>query len=310
METPIEQTKKLIEIYKNNPTFGIHRSEYNQIYFFSNENIKGYIDAAAPKKDQRALSVLSSGDHAFNLIAKGVLNVDTFDLNKLTEYYALGLKFALISKCNYNDFLDTYYNLFSLFTSTEQILSNISDLLPHMDEKYREYWQEIQNFYYKDTKQCIKKYNLFQAIAKEELDIFKARNYNEYLLNQKNYELFKANLMQTNITFTHANALEIPKKFNGQYDYILLSNILDYIYLNWGCGWDINKLNNFIETLKPLIRENGIIFLHYCFDKSTFIYRSNVKEDQFEHHELHRVGELSSQEIIILKRIKIYSTGS
>ena len=57
------------------------------------------------KDKKKALSVLASGDHVFNLIYYGILNIDTFDTNRLTEYYALGLKRAALLAFTYEEYL-------------------------------------------------------------------------------------------------------------------------------------------------------------------------------------------------------------
>ena len=80
-------------------------SKFCEIYPFTNENINGYIGKIVFSENDIILSILSSGDHAFNLITSGALNIDTFDINCLTEYYALGLKRALIIRYSYDEFM-------------------------------------------------------------------------------------------------------------------------------------------------------------------------------------------------------------
>lgn len=43
-----------------------------------------------------------------------------------------------------------------------------------------------------------------------------------------NYEEFKNRLMLANITFKEANSYRLEAKFDSTYDFVLLSNILDY----------------------------------------------------------------------------------
>lgn len=95
MEKCVEGAKRLIskQVHDNRVSlFGISFSEYHKSYYWTNENIKGYLDKVDFEGKDNALAVLASGDHIFNLVEKGISNIDTFDTNKLTEYYALGFK--------------------------------------------------------------------------------------------------------------------------------------------------------------------------------------------------------------------------
>ena len=83
----------------------IKHTKYSTLYFWTNENINAYLSLFPMEMYENALSVLSSGDHIFNLIQRGILDIDTFDSNLLTKYYALGLKKAMILKYSYKDFI-------------------------------------------------------------------------------------------------------------------------------------------------------------------------------------------------------------
>lgn len=50
------------------------------------------------------------------------------------------------------------------------------------------------------------------------------------------YEEFKNRLMLANITFKEANAYRLEAKFGSTYDFVLLSNILDYFDKYFGKG--------------------------------------------------------------------------
>ena len=85
--------------------FGRPFSEWQKVYKETNENINGYMQQLDFKDKKKALSVLASGDHVFNLIYYDILNIDTFDTNRLTEYYALGLKRAALLAFTYEEYL-------------------------------------------------------------------------------------------------------------------------------------------------------------------------------------------------------------
>jgi len=149
MEKCIEGAKRLIEHQiKNKQICNVGESfaEYQKVYAWTNEYIKGYLDLVSFTNKDSALAVMASGDHAFNLIEKGISNVDTFDTNRLTEFYALGLKRAMILKYDYKTFLEVTQRLYSDDITIAEISEIVFGLLPFMDRKHAIYWRNIIDF--------------------------------------------------------------------------------------------------------------------------------------------------------------------
>lgn len=306
MERAIEQTKLMITSqYKFVKPLHFD-SNYQYLYLFTNENIDAYLRHNNFKSGERALSVLASGDHVFNLIANGIKDIDTFDINKLTEYYVFGLKLAIIKKSNYIEFFVTYNKL--LVASPQEFAIIITDLLPYMDQKYRKYWREVVDFYIRIEKECSFNQNLLELLQIEELYRNKIREFNTYLQSEENYNQFKANLNQSNIRFEYSNAINLPEKFTGKYDYLLLSNILDYIYKYWGEDWGKDKLDDYLNALKCILNPNALIYLHYCFrsnfDSTYPINCSKIKYGEFNNSDiLYFNGKYDQLNSMILKRM-------
>lgn len=269
MEKCIEGAKGLINkqvLDKRVSLFGISFSEYHKSYYWTNENIKGYLDKVNFEGKDSALSVLASGDHVFNLVEKGIANIDTFDTNKLTEYYALGFKKAMILKYSYEEFLQYMQIICNDNTSLEYLTELMLDLLPYMDKKYRVFWREIIEYNYKIQKEMGTNLNLFQMLCIN-LGVIDARIcYNNYLASRENYEELKRRLMLVNITFRDANAYRLEVEFDSTYDFVLLSNILDYFDKYFGKGWSYDYLKLYEKRISSLVKPEGIIFLHYIFD--------------------------------------------
>ena len=233
-------------------------SKYSKGYLWTNENIKEYINKKYISEYNSALSVTASGDHLFNLILNNVLNIDTFDTNTLTEYNVLGLKKALIEKFKYNDFLTICELIANNMLTLEETTYLIKDLLPLMDKKYRKYWQKISEYNYQLQKNNDEYLDLFAMLF---ININEKNNFirrNSYLMGKDNYDKFKENMMRANINFYCTNAINILDTFpNQKYDVILLSNILDYITINW----NYEQLRKFEDELLFITNNNGKIFL-------------------------------------------------
>ena len=257
-------------------------SKYSKGYLWTNENIKEYINKKYISEYNSALSVTASGDHLFNLILNNVLNIDTFDTNTLTEYNVLGLKKALIEKFKYNDFLTICELIANNMLTLEETTYLIKDLLPLMDKKYRKYWQNISEYNYQLQKNNDEYLDLFAMLF---ININEKNNFirrNSYLMGKDNYDKFKENMMRSNIKFYCTNAINILDTFpNQKYDVILLSNILDYITINW----NYEQLRKFEDELLFITNNNGKIFLAYLLNyynknSKNIFRRADIKKEE------------------------------
>ncbi len=296
----INGTKELLDKqYENGKAFcsGKPFSTYQKVYFSTNENIKDYINRSISEGKTSALSVMASGDHSFNLIEKGILNIDTFDSNALTEFYVLGLKRAMILRYSYKEYLITLNKLLDINTSLEELTSIISDLLPFMDLKYREYWRYIIVYNYTIQKRKNSNINLFNLLFINIVSGDKLVERNSYLKDEETYNRFKTNLVNANITFKNVNALDIPEEFKGKYDVMLLSNIFEYLQSYFGekSGYyNIFKtMKEYIDGLSSIMIDEGKIFLMYIFHYATESYTReklfhtfNVSLKDFDDYEL------------------------
>ncbi len=243
------------------------------IYAFTTENITGYLSKLSLKNKNNALSVLASGDQLFSLATLGFKNVDTFDSNALTSYYALGLKLAALIKYNYQEFLKFFTLVFST-SSLEELNDLINSLLPLMSKKYRLFWQQLLDFNYQNQKDLPKPLNLMQMLLMN-------KNINPkrcpYLLNAQNYQLAQDNINKMHITFKCLNALDIPDTYHEKYDLILLSNICDYLYKYWDYNWPYSKLKEYTNKLMLNLNSKGVLALAYLIHKynsydSSYLY--------------------------------------
>lgn len=273
MSEIFSRTKELLDKqYENGKAFcsGKPFSTYQKVYFSTNENIKDYINNVNLEGKTKAISVMASGDHSFNLIEKGILNIDAFDSNALTEFYVLGLKRAMILRYSCKEYLITLNKLLDINTSLEELTSILSDLLPFMDKKYREYWRYIIDYNYKVQINKNSNINLFNLLFINIVSGDKLVERNNYLNDEKTYNKFKSLLVRSNIIFKNVNAIDIPKEFQGKYDVMCLSNIFEYLqpYFKERNGY----FNNYIDELDSIMNIDGIIFLMYIFHYATNNY--------------------------------------
>ena len=282
---------------------------FNPTYLYTNENMAKYLNLVDMSQMNSALAVLSSGDGAFNLVSKGIKDIDTFDVNKFTEYFALGLKRALIQKSSYQDF---FKNIGALFSENRHLVyETINDSLSLMDKKYRVFWRAINDYLYKQEEFFPIVAPLRNFFRPDSADTTSIKQYNNYLQNAEVYEEFKSNLSQANIRFQVANATDLSGFSPKKYDLILLSNILDYFFREFGAAWEYDKLKEFEQSLETLLNEQGIIFLHYLFaykEGSRLFKGSWIYEEDLQDEEIYRLENIYKHyqydNGMILKRAK------
>lgn len=275
--------------------FGIPFSKYQKVYASTNENINGYMSKLNFQDKTSILSVMSSGDHIFNAVYYGITNVDTFDSNKLTEYFSLGIKRSAILAFNYKEYLNFITKIFDQETSLEELTELIKLLFPYMEDNHKIYWNNIIDFNYKLQNKEQNKLNLFNMLLINIKDTLLNINKNSYLRSEQDYNILKSKLINSNISFRCCECLDLPNNFSKQYDFIFLSNIADYFYKNFGYYWKYNKLKEVENNFDNLLKEEGILALAYLFkfdsekiniNKKHIISNSNIKIDDLTNEQI------------------------
>lgn len=257
-------------IYEHMDIFDVN-NKFASIYPFTTENIKGYLDFFdVGNKD--VLTVGASGDQTLNLLFRNVKSVDYFDMNPFTELY-FNLKCAAIKILSLDEFLEFF--CFDAFPSTFKKNKNAFNInvyykiSPYLDDNTRKFWDSL---YLKQNGFEIRKSMLFSNDEEPFRVLPKVNDYlNEDAFNRLKVELDKKEKPR----FIETNVTKLSSKLIKKYDYILLSNIaqyLDYIY-------DKDELVSFKRLIKSLSNElnpDGKIMLAYLYDtKKESIWNEN-----------------------------------
>lgn len=251
----LEETKKII---KNALTNNDRRTNYLSVYAFTNENIKDYLKGV---EGNIALAICSSGDQYLNLIHQNFNHIDLIDTNPLTEYYALGIKKALILGLTYEEYLKAIKILLKDNDNLDLERKILNYLLNFMEPKYRLFWQEIFAYYFSLQKLYQRKITLLQILTQDYyFDLTEIKFLNTYLYKKENYDLVRKNLKRTILSFTLGDILNFDSE--EKYDLILCSNIMEYIY---DPNLDIKKLHKLFANLLTLLNKDGLIYANYIY---------------------------------------------
>lgn len=234
------------------------------VYAFTNENIKAYLEGINGKS---ALSICSSGDQYLNLIENHFLDIDLIDINPLTEYYALGIKQALILGFSYEEYIKVITLLFKRNMDKQLEKEVLTYLLNFMTPKYRIFWQEVFAYYFKLQEKYQRKISLLQILTQDYyFDLDEIKFFNSYLTQKESYEITKNNLLKVKSNFILGNILNYESR--KKYDLIICSNILEYFYHP---NLDIKKLHELYKSLLNSLQEKGIIYANYIYG----LYQNN-----------------------------------
>ena len=310
----IAKSKRLIESDSSLQPF-------SEIYPWTNENISAYLNLPSVDINSKhnALSVLSGGDHLFNLIISGIKEIDTFDINEITKYYSLGLKRAMILKYEYDKFKSEMSRLWN--ANGDELYELIRQSYTDMDQEYKAFWEALIEFDNKYKKNNPSKYNFIHALSTigdiniPGMHVTHSGEYDDNFLTEENYNILRTLLPSATINFERCNAFELYsrfKRFSKQYDLILLSNIFDYFWYYRLCqgskssDWSYSLLKEYEEKLAPLTRENTIAFLHYAFyaqiNRGFIFDKSSIKRTDLGDEEIYNIPskESSSQKDAVL----------
>ncbi len=263
-------------------------SKFASIYPFTTENIKGYLDFF-DVENKDVLTVGASGDQTLNLLYRNAKNVDYFDMNPFTKMY-FDLKCAAIKILSLNEFLEFFcYDAYPSTFNKNINAFNINiyyKISPHLDDDTRKFWDSL---YLKQNGFDIRKSMLFSNDEEPFRVLTKVNDYlNEETFNKLKVELDK----KSKPTFIETNITKLSSKLIRKYDYILLSNIaqyLDYIY-------DKDELVNFkriIMSLSSELNPNGKILISYLYETKK---ESIWKETYANIYDIKKVMEIFEEE--------------
>ncbi|MBQ9834444.1 MAG: DUF3419 family protein [Bacilli bacterium] len=261
-----KQQKKDIEMTKDfyrklilNYNIGNSFETYSKVYSFTNENLAKLYPLMHFEKYNSALTVLSSGDHAFNLIYMGVDKVDTFDTNRLTEYYALGFKKTAIECLSYQEFMNMFQGLSKI--SSEYFLEMMKFVIENMDKKYKEFFGEFYEFI-----TTLNYHNYLIKLFRNDTKIADRDINNLYLQSANAYQLMQQRLEKAKITFKKCDAKNLTHNFQT-YDLIDMSNVLASMRKISFYDEQIDqRISNIIKYLyKNNLNNNGTLLVEYGY---------------------------------------------
>ena len=229
----------------------------SKVYHCSNERLNSYFKDLN-LKDSRIATVGSSGDQVLNAIFYGAKDITLIDANIFSKAY-FEYKTAMIKNLDFEEFIN-HLGFFSMFNW--KTYSKISHDLT----------QETQQFFDKlmldqdDDGHDYDEGYLTDSLIKNTLFHTPCYQYNEkeenlFYNNKEDYLKLKDLLIKNDfkLSFIVADLKNFPTKLNGEFDYIFLSNIYNYV--------DEDVFLKVLDKLYKKIKFGGKIQYHYEFNQ-------------------------------------------
>ena len=210
---------------------------FNEIYPFATENVKGYFSNIGIK-NKTVLTVGSSLDQAFNAYLFGAKNVTVLDINPHTENFYRIKKQAILKVPR--------EELYRLLTNKEKLFSFLKD-------------ENITSTNF--------------LVSKDVLSEDAVTSNNLYLQSDEEYLKLRQILKKKEPTFITGNIFE--KQDLGEYDCIIISNILQYITTFFPKDDPYQILQQVLNNLKEHLTQNGILQLLYLYSYTMNDIRRN-----------------------------------
>lgn len=259
LEEDIKEANKIINgKIQQNGEYPFYK--YSQIYPFTNENLVECFKNFN-FKNKRCLTVLGSSDQALDMYLKGACKITTFDINKLTKYYFYLKKAALLSNLTKEE----YIRLFNPYSNKKYsyYYDTFSRICKNLQGDNLEFWSRLFDKYKGID---ITRHLFYISIYSKTLE-----NTIKYLSGNNYYKL-RERAKDLDINFINTNIKNLPQIISEKYDFIYLSNIMDYASYMYSDipSTGINALENFKKLILQLtncLDENGKMVIAYLFSE-------------------------------------------
>lgn len=257
--------------------------EYGPVFSNTCENLSE-VENILNYNNKSVLVPLSSGDQYLFSIYKNASKVTTYDINKLTKYYA-NLKIACIKKMeNLNDYLKFLItDKYNLFDSKKELIYKVLDNLDK-DDLY--FWK---NYLLKASKIQMKKL-ITNKTNRFDIDYVKCGI--PFLCSDTEYKILRNKLLNNSeINFINTDLYDISDKLDEKFDVIDLSNIIstdicnnlyDDIYDGIDINWEYVLKNEII----PFLNSNGSLIIDYAYETDSRKYYQLFESNKIKEYKI------------------------
>lgn len=230
---------------------------FSKFYLFSNENLSGYL-SDNNYVGKSAITVGSSGDQVFNLINYGCEDITLYDINPNIKYY-YDLKKAAIYGLDKEEFFKFLLGFKSLFNRKSFFnYDTFLKISKYLDDDSKKFWDYL----------LVNSYNIKKLFFDESLQ----RNRKQLIFNndylKEDFSVLRRKMDKSNVNI-YSGDINDMDKLDKKFDYIILSNVFDYLFgrVN-NCDKVMKQSSQYIDLvnkIKLMLNDNGKLFFNYIW---------------------------------------------
>ncbi len=187
-------------------------SEYSSAYAVTNENLRDTLKFV-PKNTENALVVAGSGDHPMFTALRHAKNIDAFDIT-YNARLIMDIKTAAVQLLDYDEYNQIIIDLFNSGDKIESV-KNMSKIIRQLVPSEQRYIKEMRG------------YKLFYHGSHP------AMYKNRPLPTKPEFDKMRK-IIDKPFKFIWSDLQTLSKKLNKSYDFMHLSNVVDYLDKNTG----------------------------------------------------------------------------
>ncbi len=266
--------KKAFEMVNEGFKSETAHTTHSPIYIASTENVRDLMKLY--KNYESVLTVGSTGAQGLEAVLNGARKIDLFDINELQRLYFEYMLTAIII-LDYETFIK-YFTIKTYKSSSERTL--FKDLLSEelYDKVVKYLPKDVETFYtplydYFDSVDLIlsdlycSDYTLLLSYLKKYISFYNEDEYYKLQRILRNEQCI--------ISYKTLSITEVLKQYNGKYDLIMLSNVLQFYDQIENLN-TIQLVEDFINNLSNLLTEDGVIEVSYLFEIATLAFKDKI----------------------------------
>ncbi len=214
---------------------------YSSAFMVTNENVRDLFNTL-DLQDKKVLSVIGAGDYIFNSVLNGATEIDGFDISMFAIMYYY-LKEAALHVLSYEEFMAFFFDKQDKRHYNETLYTKIA---PYLNARALPFWDLVMSSPYRLSFIRRTRNSPLILIDNDYKRLFRVSP----IYDEKNYQILQEKMQHASIRVFLDDVINIDY-LKGPYDYILLSNIVNYI--------DQKVFSKVLKKCQGKLTENGEI---------------------------------------------------
>lgn len=245
----------------------------NMPYLITTQNQR-YLDSTLPENASSACVILGSGDTVFELVSRGINQIEAIDINDL-QMMIYKLRYASLLTLSAKDYINFLINCYNHRFMSPEVFKNVKEGFSKNDIEAINFWECILSV---NSREDLIEY-FFKGVGG---DSYKTVQSLSYLRSKSKYYELRDKIEKAKISIQVGDVISYLKSNpSTKFDYIDITNILLFIFQS-ECENNPELLSKIINDLKIIYENNlninGVFVLDYLFGIIPSDLTNNIRD--------------------------------